>query len=298
MRRSRTAVLAAVLLAVLATACSPAPAADGRPPVAERPAQTGIYGNLHLPAGPGPYGSAVLVLSGAEGGLTVDPLAAALARDGHPALALAYFGLPGVPELPATLTAVPLEYFATALRLLAATPGVDPARVDVWGISRGSEAAQLVAVAYPDLVHDVVADSPSSVVHAASSDGAAPAWTLAGHPVAWVPAADAATPDPVDAREAVIPDQDVRGRILTICGGQDRLWPACPFSEAIAARARLPVTRLVYPDAGHSFVSLHLQGAQAPGVAARMAAAGGTPEANTDAAVDAFAKVLIFLAAP
>jgi pimeloyl-ACP methyl ester carboxylesterase len=88
--------------------------------------------------------------------------AAVLASRGHPALAVAYFGLPG---LPATLTRIPLEYFATALRWLARQPGVNSDRIIVVGTSRGSEAAQLLGVHYPDLVHSVVALSPSSVAN-------------------------------------------------------------------------------------------------------------------------------------
>jgi hypothetical protein len=52
----------------------------------------------------------------------VTEAASLLAMNGYPALALAYFAAPG---LPATLAGVPLEYFARAVRLLRAQPGVD-----------------------------------------------------------------------------------------------------------------------------------------------------------------------------
>jgi pimeloyl-ACP methyl ester carboxylesterase len=47
---------------------------------------------------------------------------------------------------------------------LALQPGVDPARLVVAGLSRGSEAAQLLGVHYPKLVHAVVALVPSNQI--------------------------------------------------------------------------------------------------------------------------------------
>src|ERR1051326_4096570 len=58
----------------------------------------------------------ILVLGGSEGGLhEID--AAFLAERGYAALALAYYGLPGLPDV---LKNIPLEYFATALDYLRA----------------------------------------------------------------------------------------------------------------------------------------------------------------------------------
>ena len=50
--------------------------------------------------------TAVLVFGGSEGGLATSLLAARFAADGYPALALAYFREPGLPQ---TLTNIPLE---------------------------------------------------------------------------------------------------------------------------------------------------------------------------------------------
>lgn len=284
-------VLAGMLLLAGCSAGTPAPPSD---PFAidERPATAGFYGELHRPPGATDdpiRRPAVLVVGGAEGGLALDPLAAALARKGFVSLAVGYFGLPG---LPPTLREIPLEYFATALRVLAAQPGVDPARIVVWGASRGSEVAQLLAVDFPALVRGVVADSPSSVVHASSPPPHVAAWTLAGRPVPW---ASVAHQDDPRAPGATIDDDAVAGPILTICGGADALWPSCSFADAIAARSPR-VTELDYPAAGHTFVGLHLQGVQSPGVAARVAAAGGRSQANTDAAIDAFDRAVRFIA--
>lgn len=85
-------------------------------------AKAGLVGTLYSPAHPSPATPAVMVLGGSEGGLPASQ-PAALASRGHVALAVAYFGLPGLPK---TLTRIPLEYFATALRWLGRQPGVDP----------------------------------------------------------------------------------------------------------------------------------------------------------------------------
>ena len=76
----------------------------------------------------------MLVFGGSGGGLMTS--AALLAARGYPSLALAYFKAPGLPQ---TLHNIPLEYFAKALRVLRAQPGVDPDHVLVVGESRGGE---------------------------------------------------------------------------------------------------------------------------------------------------------------
>ena len=98
----------------------------------------------------------MLVFGGSDGGLSGTLVAALLAAHGYPALALAYFNAPG---LPAQLSDIPLEYFATALRWLRAQPQVDPRHVLTLGVSRGSEAALLLGAYYQRLVDGVIAKS-------------------------------------------------------------------------------------------------------------------------------------------
>jgi pimeloyl-ACP methyl ester carboxylesterase len=152
-------------------------------------------------------------------------------------VALAYFHEPG---LPASLTNVPLEYFARALRLLRTQPGVDLDHVLVQGASRGGEGALLIGATYPDLVNGVVAGVPSSRVGHTPA-GAAPAWSLHGRPI-----------PPGEE----IPVERIRGPVLMNCGGQDGEWPSCIFVDAVSFRLKqhhfgYPVTALKYPDGGH-----------------------------------------------
>ncbi len=73
----------------------PTPAA----PILEQPATTGVFANLYLPPAPDTArDAAVLVLGGSEGGFQLPNITARdLAAHGHPAMALAYFGSPGLP---------------------------------------------------------------------------------------------------------------------------------------------------------------------------------------------------------
>lgn len=268
---------------------------------AERPASSGIYGTLYLPAPtPAAPRPAVVAFGGAEGGLSTDVVASALAAHGYPALALAYFDEPG---LPADLERIPLEYFATAVRLLATRPGVDPGRIVLWGATRGSEAALLTAALYPGLVHAVVGAVPGSQASGGMPDVATPAWTFGGLPVPTASAADRSDPG---SSAAAIPVEQISGPILLECGGQDAVWNSCADAAAIGRRLaahgvpRAP-TVLAYPGAGHLvgrfppyLPSTSTTGTTATGTTVR---AGGTFQADQAGRADAWPKLLDFLAA-
>jgi dienelactone hydrolase len=175
----------------------------------------GFDGMYFQPASAAPGKTAVLVIGGSEGGYP-GLIPAMLADSGYPALGVAYFGEPG---LPATLSRIPLEYFATALRWLARQPGVNPARIAVIGISRGSEAAQLLGVYYPHLVAAVVASVPSNSAICSYPGCRGPAWMLNGRPVPYTSQFD--DPSPMN-RAAVIPDQRINGPIFLDCAQDDR----------------------------------------------------------------------------
>jgi dienelactone hydrolase len=234
----------------------------------------------------------VLLFGGSEGGNVGTFEASVLAAQGIPTLAVAYFGEPG---LPSTLANIPLEYFQKALKVLAAEPGVDPSRMYVWGISRGSEAALLLGVHYPNLVHGVVAGVPSALVFGDYPDTQQPAWTLGGAAVPFVPGDDMATTELSKYPDAVIPVEKIKGPIFTVCGGADGVWPSCTYAAAITQRlaahhSPYPHTALTYPDAGHvvgdmlGYLSLTTNGGD-----------GGTVAANGAALADSHTKLLAFL---
>ncbi len=173
---------------------------------------TGLVGEYVSPANVSPRArrAAVLVIGGSEGGVASPPLADGLATRGYPTLSLAYFAAPG---LPSSLLRIPLEYFARALRWLRSRPGVDAERVYVVGMTRGSEAAELLSTVYPKLVHGLVASVPSNVSlwglrrGVSTCDG--PAWTQRGTSLPYTTQVN--QPHPTDVPDAAIPIERVRG---------------------------------------------------------------------------------------
>lgn len=258
-----------------------------------RPAAGGLYGELYLPKDTSVRRPAVLVFGGSEGGLTRAYDAANLAAHGYPSLALAYFGLPGLPE---TLADVPLEYFTSALARLRAAPGVDPEHVLVMGYSRGGEVALLLGARFPDLVNGVIAGVPSAIVNGSSPAGR-PAWTLGGRPVPFAGPEFLGSPAAAVDRAAVIPVERIRGPVLLSCGDLDVVWPSCPYTAEIAARlatARRPATVLRYRDAGHFAGNLT---GYTPIDERGLVSFGGSVAGTQTALVDGHAKVLALLAA-
>lgn len=218
-------------------------------------ANQGFVGRYYHPSQPSPgLRPAVLTFGGSEGGNDTYPDGNQFAALGYPSLSIAYFKAPGLSPY---LNSIPIEYFAKALRWLGAQPGVDPHRMYVMGSSRGTEAAQLVAIHFPNLVHGVILGSPSNRANITIGGSGPSAWTVGGKPVPTEPnfGANASSVGP-----AVFPDERIRGPILMVCGGLDAEWYACPFAHAIINRLRIHHSPyrdvlLEYPNAGHNVCS-------------------------------------------
>jgi len=103
----------------------------------------------------------VILLGGSEGGIQ-ERHAELIAEQGYAVMALAYFGLPGVPDV---FQDVPLEYFGAALDRLRSHPAVDGDRIGLVGGSKGGEAVLLVAATFPDKgIRAVISLAGSGVV--------------------------------------------------------------------------------------------------------------------------------------
>ncbi|MGH7919771.1 MAG: acyl-CoA thioesterase/bile acid-CoA:amino acid N-acyltransferase family protein [Candidatus Dormibacteraceae bacterium] len=208
----------------------------------------GFEGQFCAPPGT-QRGPAILQIGGSEGGIGIldgPPIASA----GYPILDIGYFKLPGLPQ---TLSDIPLEYFATALRWLDEQPDVNPAQVFVMGASRGSEAAELLGANYPALVHGVVSLSPSAIAFGSLPAGG-PAWTLGGRPVPYSAAFSADSP--VQDPAADIHVEAIHGPILFACGEKDEEWTSCAYAREMMQRLSAHHTRYrhvlyAYPKAGH-----------------------------------------------
>ena len=312
----------ATSLAVVLAICSfplftSADAAQSKtPPVLDVPpgdtgrriTEEGLLAN-YFPAGQ--KGPAVLALTGSVGGLTMTDTSIALQAEGFSVLLLSYFRGPG--QNP-NAELVPLEYFATALAWLRRQPEVDPARVGIVGVSKGAEAALVVAVRHPEL-KAVVAALPSSVVWPGiiwerRTGPISSSWSEQGKPVPHLPHV------PFDASkggtmadnyavslkalpqhpEAVIPVERIAGPLFLVCAEEDRVWPSCPMARQIQERlrghGRLDSTLLAYQDAGHAAF-----GPPTPSDDPRLADSGGTVQGTSAARADSWKKAIGFLKA-
>ncbi len=222
----------------------------------------------------------VLLFGGAEGGMSQVYAAALLAAHGYPALTAAYFDWPG---LPGQLERIPLEYFETAGRILAAQPGTEPAHVLALGYSEGSEAALLAADYFPQVFHGAIVYSPSAFASPAQNDASQPAWTLNGKGIA---------PGP-------IPEYDISGPVLALAAGDDALvTDAAGSANEIAFDMvsedgnRYPSQALTYADAGHAVGTFPYQ----PITSAALGTLGGTRAGDVAAQRAGWAAVLGLLA--
>lgn len=229
-----------------------------------------VQGVLVTPAASTDLG--VIVLNGSSGRIDVSR-ARLFAEHGAHALALQWFAgenqSPGVCE-------IPLESFAPAIDLLAAR---GCARLALIGVSKGAEAALLIA-AHEPRIDAVIAMSPSSVVWANTGVGAdGQGWPLrssfthGGAPLPFVRYAVEHLPPQTDAPvsylryheislaqyaddipAARIPIERARAHVILVAGGDDQLWPSARFAEELAARRRAAgrsVELLTDARAGH-----------------------------------------------
>ncbi|MFB6601866.1 acyl-CoA thioester hydrolase/BAAT C-terminal domain-containing protein [Streptomyces noursei] len=258
----------------------------------------------------------VLVLAGSSGRIETDRCRL-LARTGMTALSIRWFGGEGQP---AGICEIPLETFSTAIDLLRAG-GAE--RIGVLGVSKGAEAALLLAVRDPR-VDAVVALSPTSVAWAnvgPGSDGKTypyrSSWTWRQEPVPFVPYDDSGVPAEAEgeptacrtlyersrqtfdeaARQAVIPIEQSAAEILLVAGGDDEMWPSLLFAQELAAR-RGSVGRtakvISTADAGHR-PRLPGEGRAASSHRFRY---GGTAEADADLGAQAWPDIVSVLAGP
>ncbi len=233
-----------------------------------------VAGDLYLPAkGAGRKKAPVLVFGGSEGGNAGTYTAALLASHGHPAMSLCYFRCGAGSGRPNAIDMIDLDYFTRAGRLLREQDGADPSRLTVMGNSRGSEAAQLLGQRRPSVFRDVVAYAPSSKVNGPYLAGSV-AWADHGKPVPTGP----------------IPLDKVRGTVLAVAGGNDKMWGSAASANDMAAHG---AKKLVYPDAGHhvNWFPLGQPGEEG----GQNGAVAPTAEADQAARADSWPKVLKLL---
>jgi dienelactone hydrolase len=290
-------------------------------------AEHGLVGVLYRPADSRPL-PAVLMLGGAEGGLHEDA-AALLAAHGYVVLALAYYGMPGLPQ---TLTTIPVEYFGAALRYLTHRADVTAGQIAVHGVSKGGEAALLIGSIYPAIRAVVSVVGGGLVTQGISQDVETGSlleilrtpvanWTYQGRELPYLPnvvtprmeaavaaggpvALGWAAPDLSRAdkvAEAAIAVERIAGPVLLISGADDQTYgPA--FQEAAAQRLaaaghRHPFRHVVHEGAGHLIAAVGYRPTTqsvfpGPGVPFQY---GGTPAADAAARLATWHETLRFL---
>jgi dienelactone hydrolase len=278
-----------------------------------------LVGTFYLPSTPPPW-PAVIVVGGSSPGIFGLP-GSMFASEGIASLALAYFGMPGLPK---TFERIPLEYFEAAIRWLERRDDVRSDAIAVAGASRGGELALLLAATYPEIKAAISWVGSGLVYGAVVSMSTAPlaGWTRNGVDLpfaGFVPSAANMDARPVrltpgflaglEDREAVaaaeIPVERINGPVLLISGTDDAVWPATVLSEYAVRRLRAhghphPVEHLVYEGAGH------IIGPPVPGLNFNVTHAvhpiigvdfefGGTPERNTAASLDSWPRIVNLL---
>lgn len=282
-------------------------------PTGQRIAGSGMFANYYPAAGTGRH-PAILLLGGSEGGLGRDmrALALLLQAEGYSTLQLAYHNAPGKS---AKLRNIPLEDFTRGLDWLKQQPGVDAARVGIVGYSKGAEAGLVVATRYPG-IRAAVLGMPSSVVWDGMTGenymlgSFSSSWSEQGKPLPHLaykgqPGNDGLMPVFVNGLKAldknpaaIIPVEKFKGKLLLVCGEAEKLWPSCPMTDQIVARAAragasAPVV-LRYKDAGHGVMGAPFADDKARKYWARL---GGTEAGNAAARADSWVKIAAFLKA-
>ena len=231
----------------------------------------GFVGTLCAPVSAGKH-PALLILGGSGGGDHLASFASRFAARGYVAASVAYFGLPG---LPSRLELIPVETIGTALDRIAERTDVDPERIGILGVSKGGEFALLAASTYPRIVAVVsIVGSPFawSRLPRGPRDGLASSWTAAGKVVPFVPvdrfAMQASGWEECEAplrqnrvavERAMFRLENVRGPILFLAAGDDRVWDSKTQAEIgmdyLKAHRHAYADKMVsYPNVGHPFM--------------------------------------------
>lgn len=224
--------------------------------------------------------AAVLLIGGSEGGIPA-LRAAQLAGRGVAVLAQAWHGWPGTPDAPANC---PIEQFEAGLRWLRRHTGVD--RPAVWGSSRGSEAAVLLADKVGRAIGRLILWVPTHLSHGALAPGSRDfrderdaMWTIAGAPISPIrwdgPHLDmeqaraealgrlpgwrasdhyAMLWSAAGAEKFALPTLGIRAPTLLVAGADDGLWPSATGAMHLHRRlAPYVSTKLrIFDDVGHT----------------------------------------------
>jgi uncharacterized protein len=277
--------------------------ASGKPEAGNPVSGVGFDAELFLPKKDGKR-VVVLVLGGSEGGISRQ-FAQMLAKQGFPALALAYFKTRQTPEY---LDMIPLEYFDEVMEWLETKPEFKNKKIVIVGSSKGSELALLLGSKRQE-IRGVVAFAPSSVVFQGIPKVFWPprsSWSQKGDPVPFVPYDpqyyfnhseeinegklrgyyQESLKNQEAVQKAEIEVEKINGPILLFSGTEDAMWPSTEMCDMICRRLKekqfqQTFEHVKYDDAGHTLNEYFVMG--------------GTKEGNKKARKDSTRRMLEFL---
>lgn len=212
----------------------------------------------------------VIFFGGSSGGNFYDKYqnyAEDLVDLGYAVLNLAYFDFNSNGDLPHKLHHIPLEYFRKAMDWMENQPQTSKGRFAVIGNSRGSEAALLLGIHFPEIAA-VVAVVPSAYVGGAfdrKSMVTGSAWTFEGKEIPYVDYQKAISnyepwwkiiDDTEEVEPFAIPVEKLSAAVLFLSGERDKIWPSTEMSKRMIQRLeknkyKFPFQHISY-DAGHN----------------------------------------------
>ena len=207
----------------------------------------------------------ILVLSGSDGRIEkAQNIAQLLASQGFVTLALAYFGLEGLPKY---LDRIDLDFMKEVLRYLSSLSQVDKDRIGIYGRSKGAELALTAASLFPNL-SCIVVNSPSCAVLEGMKG-----YRTSGHS-SWLYQGEELPFTKFSIRDfllsklsrrpkisyqdaSYIPVEKIQGHLLLIGAKQDEIWPAYESTGKIEKRwqrreaSTYHLEKLILKDSGH-----------------------------------------------
>lgn len=267
----------------------------------------------------------LVILAGADGGdqggRRFGPILADL---GYAAVSLPYYSPdwgeygppPQFPDLPGSFIDIRVDQIGELREALSGMDGVDVERFGLFGGSKGAEFALIAASRY-DWIDAVVAYTPSDLVwegwglEMIEAEGTRSSFSFDGQALPFMPYRGfveglLAGPGNADLRAihengradhpdreatARIPVEAYPGALLLIAGEQDAQWNAARQARNIVAAREevgLATEALIYPEAGHDLIGGDGDPRDDP-------RSGGTAQANAEARLDAWPRVMAFL---
>lgn len=281
---------------------------------------------------------AIILLSGSDGGIPgtnaiPELFIENLSQLGYIVLALAYFGVEGLPQ---HLENIELEYFPAAVKWLQAQAEVDATRISLIGNSRGGELALILGTLFPNEIHSIIAYVPSSVIGGGFPYPNRPAWVYHGEPMTpFLPGLananlnlterddlefvnrqqatphDANNPYIVadlfrarnqaqaDLSQLAIPVEKIQCPLLLLSGDMDAIWPSNLYCELVVKRlkqyqAPIKFKHINYLNAGHGILAAYDGPIYHP-IGGFWCNLGGTPDGNKLANEESWKEVKSFL---